>query len=161
MLPSGTPRDDRRDTHHSVPLPLQTARRRPGALSSCGREAQMAQDPGTWEMLPVPFVPATAAALFPTLRQQTWWFQCWDLLPMTAAAGQGSTWKPPSQLAPHNPCSLPFSQSKHSQSTRSPDEKANSSISPTLLLSVHAHQIIVKTRKNYKHGEVSSPSPWS
>lgn len=159
MLLSGMPRDNRRDTHHSVPLALQTARRRPGALSSCGREARMAQAPRTWEMLPVPFIPPTAAALFPTLRQHTWQFQCRDLLPVTAAAGQGSVWNPSSQLAPHIPCSLPFSQPKHCQSTCSPDEKANSSISLPLLLLIGAHQIIVKIRKTHKRGEVSSPFP--
>lgn len=69
------------------------------------------------------------------------------------------SWNPPSQLAPHTPCSLPFSQPKHCQSTRSPREKANSSISPPLLLLIDAHQIIVKIRKTYKCGEVSSPFP--
>lgn len=66
--------------------------------------------------------------------------------------------EPPSQVAPHSPCSLPVSQPKHSQST---DDKANSSISLPLLLSIDAHQIVVKKRKTHKRGEVSSPSPGS
>lgn len=57
-----------------------------------------------------------------------------------------------------HPLSLPASQPKHSQST---DEKANSSISLPLLLSIDAHQIVVKIRKPHKRGEVSSPSPGS
>lgn len=77
---------------------------------------------------------------------------------MTAAAGHGSTWNPPSQVAPHIPCSLPFSQPKHSQSTLPHMKRQIPPAPPLLLLSTDAHQIVVKIIKTHKLGEVSSPS---
>lgn len=67
--------------------------------------------------------------------------------------------EPPIPGGSTHPRSFPFSQPKHSQSTRSPDEKANSSISLPLLLLIDAHQIVVKIRKTHQRGEASSPSP--
>lgn len=73
------------------------------------------------------------------------------MLPTTAAVGhsvvQGSSWNHPPRLALHPPALTLFSRVSICQSTCSPDEWANSSISSPLLLSIAAYQTIVKKRK--------------
>lgn len=76
---------------------------------------------------------------------------------MIAAAGQGSTWTPPSQLAPHTPPAPSLFPSPSVLKAHIPQMKRQILPSPPLL-SIDAHQIIVKIRKIHKSGEVSSPS---
>ena len=83
----------------------------------------------------------------PSVKQKP--ARCRDFLPTTAAAGhgaaQGSGWNHPPQLALHVPQLPPFFPSLSiCQSTRSPDEWANSPISSPLLLLTDAYQIIAK-----------------